>query len=270
MDIIRFPERLRENTGYPVFPICCRLLFYTFLLFFLSLQHLDAAENSFPKTLVISAIENEQTHAIAEKVLFEAYRRIGYRVVFDYLPAQRALEWANRGITDGDAARIRGTEKNFSNLIPVPTPVMEFQGVAFTKNIIRPINSWEDLRNLKIGVIRGIQYSTIGTRGMQAFFAKDMTHLFKLLDLGRIDVAVAVLEAGQVEISRNFKNSGIHTGGAPLYSAPLYHFLNVRHADIVNKLESALNEMEKQGVIEKIHNKTFDALMNPPDAISES
>lgn len=269
MDAIKSPEIIVMNRRCPNFPSRYLILFYAFLFFTGICLPVDAAEKSVPKTLVISSIENEQTHAMAEKVLMEAYRRIGHRVVFDHLPAQRALEWANTGKTDGDAARIWGTEKNFSNLIPVPTPVMEFQGVAFAKNITRPINSWEDLKHLNIGVIRGIRYSSIGTRGMPTFMARDMPHLFKLLDLGRIDVAVAVLEAGQVEINRNFKNSGIHVVGSPLYSASLYHFLNVKHKDVVNKLDSALNEMKKQGVIKNIHEKTFNALMNLPDTQAE-
>ena len=173
---------------------------------------------------MISAIVNEQTHAIAKVVLKEAYKRIGYEVTFDDLPGQRALEWANKGLTDGDVARIAGTEDKFPNLIRVKVPVIHFKGVAFTKSIDRPISRWEDLRGLRIGVVRGIRYSTIGTKGMDPYFANDMTHLFTMLDKDRIEVAVAVLDAGKIEIEKNFKNSGIHVVGSPLYSAPLVSF----------------------------------------------
>lgn len=171
------------------------------------------------KTLKISAIENEQTHAIAKQVLREVYQRLGYRAAFEELPGQRALEWANSGLTDGDVARIAGTEEKYPNLIRVNVPVIHFKGVAFAKRIDRRVDRWEDLKGLGIGVVRGIRYSTIGTEGMTPIFANDMTHLFTILDRGRIEVAVAVLDAGRIEIAKNFKNSGIHVIGAPLFSA---------------------------------------------------
>ena len=209
------------------------------------------------KTLVISAIINEQTHAIAKYVLKEAYIRIGYAVRFDDLPGQRALEWANNGITDGDVARIEGTEKKFPNLIPVETPVIYFKGVAFAKDFSGRIASWEDLKGIRIGIVRGIRYSEIGTKDMEPVMANDMTHLFTILDKGRIEVAVAVLDAGRIEIQKNFMESGIHPIGSPLFSAPLYHFLHAKNKDLIAPLNEVLNKMMQSGEIETIWANAF-------------
>ena len=211
--------------------------------------------------IVISAIVDEQTHAIAKVVLKEAYRRIGYEVAFDDLPGQRALEWANRGLTDGDVARIEGTEDKYPNLIRVKVPVIYFKGVAFVKSLDRPISCWEDLRGLRIGVVRGIRYSSIGTKGMDPYFANDMTHLFTMLDKDRIEVAVAVLNAGKIEIEKNFKNSGIHVVGPPLYSAPLYHFVHARNKELVAPLERVLSEMTASGEIEQLRDQALNRLL---------
>lgn len=213
------------------------------------------------KSVVISAIINEQTHAIAKHVLKAAYAGIGYSVTFDDLPGQRALEWANSGLTDGDVARIRGTEEKFPNLVRVKVPVIYFKGVAFARSMDRSIEMWDDLRGLRIGVVRGIRYSTIGTMEMDPYFANDMTHLFAILEKGRIEVAVAVLEAGKIEIEKNFRDSGIHVVGSPLYSAPLYHFLNVRNTRLVGPLEKALSEMTASGEIDRIREKALRELM---------
>lgn len=64
------------------------------------------------RRLVISAIENEQTHELAKEVVRVGYEKMGIAVEFLDLPARRGLEWANSGKTDGDLARIDGTEKN--------------------------------------------------------------------------------------------------------------------------------------------------------------
>lgn len=168
-------EKMLEKRDHP----CTSIVL--FFVFFLSVAASALAEgqNAGSEEILISAIENEQTHAIAKHVLMEAYSRLGYKVVFDDLPGRRALEWANTGLTDGDVARIAGTGTKYPNLIRVETPVIYFKGVAFSKTIDKPVNTWDDLKGLRIGVVRGIRYSTIGTKGMDPFFANDMTHLYQ-------------------------------------------------------------------------------------------
>ena len=163
----------------------------------ISVASMVCAEDN--KSIVITAIQNEQTHAMAKEVVREAYLKIGYDVRFDFFPGKRSLEMANEGESDGDVARIEGTEKKFPGLVPIPIPVIWFDGVVFTKNIVKKINDWKDLNGLRIGIIRGIRYSEIGTKGFSPLFAEDMTHLFKLLDEGRIQVAIAVLKTGKIE-----------------------------------------------------------------------
>ena len=100
---------------------------YCFIcILWLSLSIFNEAHASENKsgTVVVSGIQNEQTHAMAKEVLREAYRRIGYDIRFEFLPGKRSLEYANKGLTDGDVARIAGTEKKYPNLIPVPTPII--------------------------------------------------------------------------------------------------------------------------------------------------
>ncbi len=209
------------------------------------------------RPITISAIENEQTHELAKAVVQEAYKRIGFKVEYNDLPARRALEWANAGKTDGDLARIDGTEKKFTNLIKISIPVTEFKGVAFTRKVKKDIQTWEDLKGLSVGIVGGIRYSEIGTRGLNPISADDMTHLFKLLSLDRIDVAIAVLDAGKIEVQRNFKESNIHMIGRPLFSAPLFHFVHKGNKEITPSLESTLQEMMKNGEIESIHERAL-------------
>jgi ABC-type amino acid transport substrate-binding protein len=211
--------------------------------------------------IVISAIENEQTHELAKEVVREAYERIGLSVVFDDLPARRALIWANSGKTDGDLARIDGTEKKFPGLIKIPTPVTAFKGVVFTRKIKQHISSWEDLKGLSIGVITGIRYSEIGTKDLNPVFATDMPHLFKLLAKDRIDVAIAVGDAGRIEIHRNFKEDKIHIIGRPVFEAPLFHFVNEKNKDLAPRLGAVLREMMENGEIQSIHEKALQKAM---------
>ncbi|MFK5968560.1 MAG: hypothetical protein QM487_00300 [Candidatus Marithrix sp.] len=48
------------------------------------------AQNS-DKVITISAVENEAIHIVSAKILTEAYKKIGYKVDFNFLPAKRSL-----------------------------------------------------------------------------------------------------------------------------------------------------------------------------------
>ncbi len=219
-----------------------------------------AVENK--KNLFITGIQNEQTHVIAKNVLQEAYRRIGYKVRFKLLPGHRSMGMANNGESDGDIARIDGTQKKFTNLVIIPTPLIEFKGVVFTQNISKEISEWDDLKGLRIGIIRGIRYSEIGTQDLSPLFANDMTHLFKLLDQELIQVAIATSRAGRIELSKRFKKSGIRIIGKPLISAPLYHFVHKKNQSIITQLNTILQKMEEQDEIITIVESTFKSLLN--------
>ncbi|MBC8439052.1 MAG: transporter substrate-binding domain-containing protein [Deltaproteobacteria bacterium] len=238
------------------------LLVFGFLLLSVAGSTVAGQQTIERKNITISSIGNEQTHELAKEVVRVAYKKIGFSVEFNDLPARRALEWANSGKTDGDLARIDGTEKKFTNLIKISTPVTEFKGVVFTQKIKKDILSWEDLNGLSVGIIGGIQYSDIGTKGLNRILAKDMSHLFKLLTKDRIDIAVAVLDAGKIEIYRNFKESKIQIIGQPLYSAPLFHYVHKKNKYLVPQLEIALQEMMENGEIESIREKALQEALS--------
>ena len=240
---------------------CFRRFRRIVLVFVLTATAWAPAASSTAKSVVISVIANEQTHELAKPVVREAYHRIGYTVVFDPLPARRALEWANDGVTDGDLARIEGTERKFPNLIRISAPVFHFTGSAFATDASRAISEWKDLAGLNIGIVRGILYSEIGTEGMDPIPTNDMTHLFKLLTLGRINVAIAALDAGRIEIHRNFMDAGIHPIGDPLWAAPLFHYVHVKNGHLVQKLEAALKDMEAEGAIRALREKAIREIL---------
>jgi len=114
----------------------------------------------------------------------------------------------------------------------------------------------------KIGIIRGIRYSDIGTKGLNRTLTNDMSHLFTLLDKERIDVAIAVLEAGKIEVHKNFPKSGIHVIGRPLQSSPLFHFIHKRNQDLLPELESTLLMMKRSGEMEAIREETLQEMFS--------
>ena len=222
------------------------------VLFLLSVAVFGYAESG---SMTISMIEDDPVVIGVHEVVRTAYSRMGIPVVFRKLSGKRALIESNSGETDGELVRIKGTEDEFTNLIRIPVPLLDIQGVVYTKTIDRDIRSWDDLKGLKVGIIRGIQYSEKGTQGLQRYYARNVYHLFKLLDTDWIDVAVVLRRAVDKEIERTFRASNIHIIGKPLYKAPLYHFIHKRHLNLVPRLEAVLREMKETGEMQAIIEK---------------
>lgn len=213
------------------------------------------------QTVKLSIIYKSLSQTIPRDVVREAYKTLGVHVEFNYFPPRRALELANRGIMDGETARIDGAAREFPNLIKIPVPVAYFTGVVFTKQIDRVIRTWEDLRGLKIGIVKGVLYSERGTKGMNTYDAKDNNHLFKLLDNDRIDVAIAVKEEGLYEIQKNFRSSNIHIIGQPVFTAPSYHYIHKKNKKWEPQLESVLHDMANKGEMKRLCQQRPE---NPP------
>lgn len=233
-----------------------------FLLLFLNTSAFCRPESGNKRAVTISLIEGDFIHGIIKDIVRTAYKKIGYDISFYELPARRSLEWANSGKTDGDLARIDGINRKYGNLIKINTPLFTIKGVVFTKKINRDVRSWNDLKDLNIGIRNGIRYCEIGTRGFNRIKAQDLPNLFTLLANDRIDVAVADYDIGRYEIAKNFKGSNIHIIGHPLKSSHLYHYIHKKNKSLETKLEKVLIEMTNGGEIERIRDKAITEILN--------
>ena len=219
----------------------------------------SAADNDAACSIRLSGIQKSAIHSIAAEILKEAFTNMDCELSVKFLPGRRSLEWAQEGVTDGDIARIAGMDKQFSNLIRVPSSIISMEGIPFSISQY-DINGWEDLRGLTIGIVRGILYAEIGTRGMKVFYGTDTPSLFRLLKEGRVDVVVATKVAGNVEISRSFAGSGIHATGPALHKAELFTYINKNKAAYVDPLSRAIQAMKANGRTDEIYQQTIRKL----------
>ncbi|MCP4020360.1 MAG: amino acid ABC transporter substrate-binding protein [Desulfobacteraceae bacterium] len=221
----------------------------------------DAGQAKDPsKKIVIAAIVDDKFHTIAMDILHLAYQRIGYTALFIEMPGKRCLEYANSGKVDGDAARVKGICQIYQNLLPVKMPILYFQGVAFTKGIRPSIRNWNDLKGLRIGVVSGIQHYQEGIKDMNLFLADNQNHLFKLLSLDRIQVAISDKTSGLLEIDKNFKDAGLHTVNPPMYASYLFHVVHKKNRKLIAPLEKVLYRMERSGEIQQIEKNILKQL----------
>lgn len=172
-----------------------------------------------------------------------AFRRAGVTLRLVKLPAERALRAADAGIIDGDLARIAGIEKRYPNLVRVPESLIDWHFVAFSRDAsITP--QWNVLRRHRIGYIRGWKiYEQAFAGAAHVTRVDDATQLFRLLDLGRIEVALYAQAMGEAQL-RQLGIDGVQRLDPPLATPPMYIYLHRRHAARVPQIAAALRALK--------------------------
>lgn len=200
--------------------------------------------------LVFSQIAGSPLQARSAKVLKVLYGKLGIETHFEILPARRALESSNTGKTDGEIFRITDLDKRYPNLIQVPTILHTFNGYAYTMNG-KIINSWEDLRPYRIGLMHGVIWAEKGTEDYNVVRLLGYRELLDKLLSGGIDIVIGTEFSFNLEV----EESGITTKfyrGKPLSSLNVYHYLHKKNASLVNQVDAEIITMTKNGDIERI------------------
>ncbi len=198
----------------------------------------------------------EQT-GFYDRILIEAFSRIGIAVTIGHLPAERSLVNANSGIDDGDFVRISGLEKIYPNLVRVPEKITDFEFVAFTKHLNLRTDSWMSLNPYYLGIVRGWKILEENLAGAQALLRmKNQRQLFKLLKNGRADAVVYSRLEGY-GLMKELKMDDVIVLEPPLARREMFLYLNKKHAGLVPAAAAALQEMKRDGTYDRIKEETL-------------
>jgi len=209
------------------------------------------------KTLVLNAavsepLSNDKQNGFVDRLVGTALQRLNYRLESVHIPAERALIFANDGISDGEMLRIAGLQKNYPNLIQVPEKLIDLEFVAFTRNKSLKISSWQDLAAHPVAVITGWK---IFERNIPAttelVTVKNVDQLFTLLLKDRTDVILYSRWSGLAYI-RKHQLQGISIVEPPLARQGMYVYLHKRHRDLVPRLAAELRALKAEGEYQRL------------------
>jgi len=192
----------------------------------------------------------EQT-GMLDMLLKEAFRRSGLRAEIVFTPTERSMYDVDAGLLDGEINRIEGMEKRFPNLVRVPEPNMTMRFVAFS-NRPYPVDGWESLKNLHVGVVGGWRILEEHTVDFpKRILVPSETELFTMLHKGRIDVALYDKLTGYETISRlGFPE--IRHLEPPLINRDMFLYMHKSHSEVVGTIAEALREMKLDGAYDRI------------------
>ncbi len=187
-----------------------------------------------------------------DAVAGEAFRRAGVALKLTKLPPERALIDADAGIIDGDLTRIAGIEARYPNLLRVPEKLIDWNFVAFSRDATLAAR-WDALRQRRTGFIRGWKlYQMQRGSGRDVVLANDAEQLFRLLDLGRIDIALHERWLGEVVLER-LGIEGVQPLEPPLAVREMFLYVHRRHAALVPELARALRAIKREGLYDRLY-----------------
>ncbi|MBI3545656.1 MAG: transporter substrate-binding domain-containing protein [Gammaproteobacteria bacterium] len=185
-----------------------------------------------------------------DMIATEAFRRIGYTLKLEKLPAERALINANDGLADGDLTRIAGLESLYPNLIRVPEKLTQWEFTAFSKDSSVP-STWEAVRSHSVGHIRGWKIYEKNLAGAaRVTTTEDSVQLFRMLELNRIEVALYERWLGLALLKQQGVRN-VHPISPPLAVREMFIYLNKRHTLLAPKLAQALRTLKREGFYDR-------------------
>lgn len=209
--------------------------------------------------VIATLMDSVPVMIISEKVLSEAYKRLGMTIAIKAFPGERALQTANAGLVDGELYRKEGIEQTYPNLIRVPVAITEGEIVVFTTGKRFPVQGWQSLLPYKVGYIRGVKVIESSLMpGTKAVPVRNITELFRLQKAGITDVVVETRTSGLKAI-KALELKDIFILEPPLLTFKLYHYLHKKNQNLIKPLSTVLEQMEKEGVIRDIQQQVMHA-----------
>lgn len=201
------------------------------------------------KFVSISGLAEQE---IAAKMVVPIFESADFDIEIQPMPAERAKVEVTSGRRDGDLLRIYSYGKENPTLLRVPTPYYEVKTTAFALKSKRiQINEVRDLDEFRIAIVRGVQSTIDITEGIP-----------DVIELTRLEQAVKFIQSERADIFITsdvaafsiFRKLHIETIEPIFYvsSQPLYIYLNPKHKEAVQKIDSAIQKLLENGQLTKL------------------
>ncbi len=198
---------------------------------------------------------------LAVEIMSELSRRADISIEMQALPFKRCLEYTRYGVNDGCFMTIKNAERESyahftDSYLSIPTYVY----YETARLGIFEWNSWDDLKNYRIGSQRGFRY------GQEFTHAKQSVPL-RLSEINSVKIGLDMLLKGRVDLvlSNEYRfeylmkihpelKGRFSRAQKPVAIGHVYIAISKKspNAAIVQKLNKALGEMKSDGTIQKI------------------
>lgn len=202
----------------------------------------------------LNLVRNESAvvQTVAARLLKDIYKHAGMTVNITPLPGARATAVVLAGEKDGEVARIPAYFIKNPSLVKVdPAYYYLTTGVFAKSDTGITVSSKEDLKKYKVGIVRGIAHAEAATQGLVDLqVTATYEQLYKMLDAGRIDVAIDEGINGPVTV-RALRLKGISQVGE-VARLDLHQVLIASRKDLAPKISAAITALKDSGELAKL------------------
>ncbi len=199
-----------------------------------------------------TTIEKSSYAVISERVLKEAYGRLGIDIRVSGEPAQRAIHNANSGVSDGELYRIKDVHLKYKNLMMVPVSVGVMEGMGITAQSDLSLRGWHELADQLVCIRNGVKFAEKGIGDLKATVVNSNSQLFDMLGKQRCNVII-IARLTSIPLVLDFaKRNKVSLYQSVLQVYPLYHYLHKKHARLVPLLTEVLQDMKAEGRMKAI------------------
>ncbi len=211
--------------------------------------------------LRLAANEKATEQLVAEILLKEIYKSAGLVAQVEPLPGARANAALLRGEKDGEVARIRAYSERNPSLIRVDPPYYYLTTAVFARQGQKPIKDKAELASYRVGTVRGIAHAEAAVAGLSKVeVVSDYEQLFRMLDAGRIDVAIDTGINGRMMIKRLALSRVEQVG--ELARLDLHTMLHPKHEALAARIGNAIRSMKASGELDKLIERTEHAVIS--------
>ncbi len=189
---------------------------------------------------------------VSQSIMSQIYQRLGHTMTIVNFPAKRSLVEVNNGSVNGELARSSMIEADNPSLIRIPYVIGTVKLVAVHAKNTPQISQIAQLKNQRIGVMRGLVATEKMTEQLPREMYNDLTALFKGLINNRVDV-ILFTKLGAEHYIRKFKlEDKLVISAQPLLVIPLYHYLHQRSHGIAQALSEEMEKMHTAGELQTL------------------
>ncbi|MFT6029046.1 MAG: polar amino acid transport system substrate-binding protein [Oleiphilaceae bacterium] len=175
-----------------------------------------------------------------------AYQLLDIELEIYLLPAKRALIEAEKSNTyDAVLARIKNAEKQLPSFVRIPVKLRELNVVAVASRKFNNLSGQQGIANLKnynIASLRGVILTDLLLKDIDNHIIDTPKQGFSMLIYKRIDVFVLPSFMTQ-DLPKELTENNYIIHEPPLYSANLYHYLHIKHSDIIPAITTAISKI---------------------------
>lgn len=202
-----------------------------------------------PATLKFRQALDSPAARYSQALLNEAYRRLGIDAQFIEVPFGRSLIESNRGILDGELARVLLVTEHYPNLVAVPYILFDTDVSIWVNQRRCPGCTLQTVKNLVY--VRGsviIQQLLADKASVDTVITVQTVSAAEQMFIeGKADAVVFAAYAIPAD-----RLTGIPVSQKLLLSAPDYHLLHSRHEALIAPLATMLNTLEQEGVVSQL------------------